>query len=101
MVGMRGPETDAGAVIEPQPTPLGLFLRNLEPLLTPDAFHPLMVYLPPIPLQQGRDPSVSISPIPGGQGDDRGPEGLLIIPEPRNPPLGRSALPYRPARTPL
>jgi hypothetical protein len=29
MVAMRGPEADTGAVIEPQPTPFGLFLGNL------------------------------------------------------------------------
>jgi hypothetical protein len=33
---MRGPETDAGAVIKPQPTPFGLSLGDLEPLLTPE-----------------------------------------------------------------
>jgi hypothetical protein len=29
MVAARGPETDTGAVIEPQPTPIRLFLGNL------------------------------------------------------------------------
>jgi len=51
MVAMRRPETDTRTVIEPQPTSLGLFLRNLEPLLTPDALHTLVVYLPTIPSQ--------------------------------------------------
>ena len=74
MVGMRGPETDTGAVMKPQPTPFGLSLGNLWPLLTPDTLHPLVVYLPPIPSQQGRYPSVSVTTIPGGSGDDSGPE---------------------------
>jgi hypothetical protein len=29
MVAMRGPETETGAVIEPQPTPFRLFLGDL------------------------------------------------------------------------
>jgi hypothetical protein len=28
MVAMRGPEADTGALIEPEPTPFGLFLGN-------------------------------------------------------------------------
>jgi len=79
---MCGPQTDTGAVIEPQPTPFGLSLGDLEPLLTPDTLHPLVVYLPTIPSQQGRYPPVSVTPIPGGQDDDRRPEGLLIITDP-------------------
>jgi hypothetical protein len=79
VVSMRGPQPNTGTVIEPQPTLSWLFLRDLEPLLTPHALHPLVVYVPSIPSQQGRYPSVSVTPIPGSQGDDRGPEGLLII----------------------
>ena len=101
MVAMRGPEADTGAVIEPQPTSFGLFLGNLQPLLMPDTLHPLVVYLPTIPSQQGRYPSVSVTPIPGGQGQDRGPEGLIIIPDASNPSLGGSGLTYHPAGTPL
>ena len=101
MVAMRGPETDTGAVIEPQPTPLGLLLGDFEPLLTPDTLHPLVVYLPTFSSQQGRYPPVSVAPIPAGQVDDRGPEGLIIIPDPRNPSLGGSGLTDHPAGTPL
>ena len=46
MVAMRGPKADTGAVIKPQPTPFGLSLGYLEPLLTPDTLHPFVVYLP-------------------------------------------------------
>jgi hypothetical protein len=79
MVTMRGPETDTGSVIKPQSTPFRLFLRNLQTLLTPDTLHPLVVYLPTIPSQQGRYPSISITAIPGGKGDNRSPQGILII----------------------
>ncbi len=101
MVSVCRPKPHAGSIIKPQTTPFELILRNLEPLLTPDTLHPLVVYLPTIPSQQGRYPSVSVTTIPDGQSDDRGPEGLLIIPEPQNPSLGGSGLTYRPAGTPL
>jgi len=101
MVAMRGPQTDTGTVIEPQPTTLGLNLGNLQPLLTPYALHPLVVYPPTIPSQQGRYPPVSVTTIPGGQGDNRCPEGLLIIPALTNPSLGGSGLTDHPAGTPL
>jgi|TARA_B100000315_G_scaffold115406_1_gene105962 hypothetical protein len=60
---MCGPETDTGSVIKPQSTPFRLFLRNLQTLLTPDTLHPLVVYLPTIPSQQGPYPSISITAI--------------------------------------
>jgi hypothetical protein len=49
MVAMRGPEADTRAVIEPKPTPFGLFFRNFQSLLTPDTLHPLVVYQSTIP----------------------------------------------------
>ena len=49
MVAMHGPKAGTGSVIKPQPTPFGLFLWNLEPLLTPDTLHTLVVDLPTIP----------------------------------------------------
>ena len=101
MVSMRGSETGTGTVIEPQTTSFGLLLGNLEPLLTPDTLHPLVVYLPTIPSQQGRYPSVSVTPIADRQDDDCCPEDILIIPDPQNPPLGGSRLTYHPAGTPL
>jgi hypothetical protein len=64
MVGMRGFETDPGAVMKPQPTPFGLSLGDFEPLLTPDTLRPLVVYTPIIPSRQGRYPSVSVTTIP-------------------------------------
>jgi len=63
--------------------------------------HPLVVYPPTIPSQQGRYPSVSVTTIPGSQGDDDGPEDLLISLVFKNPSLGGSGLTYRPAGTPL
>ena len=101
MVAMRGPETDTGTVIEPQPTPFRLFLRDFQPLLTPDTLHPFVVHLPTVTSQKRRYPSVSITTIPGGQGDYLTPEGFLIIPDTYNSSLGGSGLTYHPAGTPL
>jgi hypothetical protein len=43
VMAMGGPEPDTRPIVEPQTSAFGLLLRNLQPLLTPDAFHPLMI----------------------------------------------------------
>jgi hypothetical protein len=43
MVGPFRAETDAGAVAWPDPTAFRLPGRDLQPLLTPDPLHPLVV----------------------------------------------------------
>ena len=101
MVSMRGPQPHTGTISEPQTAPLWLPRGHFQPLLTPDALHPFVVHLPPIPSQQGRYPSIAIPSIPRSQGDDRDPERLLIIPDSYHSSLGRSRVPYRPTRTPL
>ena len=45
MVAMSGPEPDTRPIVEPESSMFWLFLRNLQPLLAPDAFDPLMVDL--------------------------------------------------------
>lgn len=46
MVRALRPQTDAGPVVEPEPTLLRLFCRHLEPLPPPDALDPLHVHRP-------------------------------------------------------
>ena len=55
--------TDTGTVIKPQSSSLGLFLGDFQPLSSPDTFDTLMIYLPAIISQQGRDSPVSISAV--------------------------------------
>jgi uncharacterized protein YciI len=50
-------------VKEPQSTPFRLFLRHLQPLLTPDTFNTLMIHSKPFRSQQSRNPSVPIPTV--------------------------------------
>ena len=58
---VQHPEPNAGAVVQPQPTPLGLALGHLQAFLTPDPLHPLVVHGPPIDAQQVRDLPVPVA----------------------------------------
>ena len=97
MVGMLGPEPDAGSVIEPEPPALGLLVGNLQPLASPDPVHPLDPHFPPRPLQQRRDPPRAVAAILGGKGDDVGGQCRLVIGCPAYLALRRSMLPQNPA----
>jgi hypothetical protein len=67
VVAMGGSEPDARPVVEPEPPSLGLLLRNLQPLLAPETFDPLMVDLPAVPFQKGGDPTIPIATVSGSQ----------------------------------
>src|SRR3954470_15224338 len=51
MVGPLRAETNARAVIEPQPTPWPVLSGNFEPLATPDALNPVLAHAPACDLQ--------------------------------------------------
>ncbi len=78
MVLPAGLEPDTGPVVEPEPTPLGLFGRDFQPLAPPDAFYPLVVHIPAIGPQQGRDAPIAVTAILARQVDDRGRQRLLV-----------------------
>ena len=71
MVGVLGPQPDAGSIIEPEPPAFGLLLWNLEPLSTPDTLYPFVVYRPASSMQHRRDPTIAIPAILLGQPDYR------------------------------
>jgi hypothetical protein len=77
MVAMSRSEPDTRPIIEPQTSPLGLLLRNFQPLLTPDAFHPLMIDLPTGSPEQCCDTAIPIAPIPFGKRNDVVSQSLL------------------------
>jgi len=101
MVGMFRSQPNAGTVVEPQAALLRLLLRNLEPLPSPDSLDPLDVHRPASPLQQRRDTAVAIAAILGGQRDDIGGQGRLIIRRRGNLALRGAVLPENPARKAL
>ena len=70
MVWAFWPETDTRPVIQPEPTLLGLFLRDFQPLLPPDPFDPLMVHMPAAVVPHPGDHAVSIAPELSRQRDD-------------------------------
>ena len=53
-------QPDAGSIAEPEPAPLRLPPRHLEPLAPPDALDPLLVHGPARLPQKGRDPAVAV-----------------------------------------
>ena len=101
VIAMCGPEPDTRPIIEPQTSAFGLFLRNLQPLLAPDAFHPLMIDSPTLPPEQGRDAAIPITPIPFGQCNDFVSQSFLGICPLRYEPLSRPRLPHCPTGTPF
>src|SRR5665213_2369971 len=79
MVRPFRPQSDARAIIEPEPTSLWLLLRNLQPLQPPDPLDAFDVHHPPGVSQHGCDPSIAITAVLGGERDDVGGQSRLII----------------------
>jgi len=94
-------ETDTRTVVEPQPAALRLFAGNLEPLAPPDAPHSLDVDWPAIGPQQCGDPTVAITAIRGCKANGGLGQGILIVPQDRPVPLGRTMLTQNLARPSL
>ena len=95
------PQPDARAVVEPEPAPLGLPPRHLEPLPPPDPLDPLAVHRPARIPQQGGDPAVAVAAVAGGERDDRGGQCRLVISCRQTFALRGAVLPENPARPPL
>jgi hypothetical protein len=79
MMAMGGPEPDTRPIVEPETSAFGLFLRNLQPLLAPDAFHPLMIDPPALSFEQCRNPAIAVAPISFGKFDDFFSESLFSL----------------------
>jgi hypothetical protein len=79
MVAMGGPEPDTRPIVEPETSAFGLLLRNLQPLLAPDAFHPLMIDPPNLSSEQCRNPAIAVAPISLGKLDNFFSELLFCL----------------------
>jgi hypothetical protein len=101
MVAMGGPEPDTRPIIEPQTSAFRLLLRNLQPLLAPDAFHPLVIDPPTLSSEQGGDKAIPVTPIPFGKLNNFVSKSLFGIRPPGYEPLGRPRLTDYPAGPPL
>jgi hypothetical protein len=63
MVPMGRSKTNARTIIQPQTTPLGLSLGDLQAFLPPDPLHTLMINLPSLPVQKSCNQTVAITTV--------------------------------------
>ena len=89
---MLGPQPDAGAVVEPQPSFLRLFRWDLQPFSLPQPLDALVIDLPPGLTQQCRDAAIAIATILPCQLDHVGDETLLVFSASGNMTLCRTVL---------
>src|ERR1700678_4389222 len=101
MVGVLRSQPHTRSIVEPQPPAWLLPLRNLQPFATPDALHPILANLPAIPLQQRRDPAVTIASILAGQLHDGLRECILVFALGQWVALRAAWLVHQPARPPF
>ncbi len=101
MVLPARPQTDAGAVVEPQPTSFGLLGRHLQTLPSPQALHALVIHPPALPPQQCRDPAIAIATILTGQFHNPFHQPRLVVWHMRLTPLCGSRLTQNPACPPF
>ena len=79
MVGMFRAKPDAGVLVAPEPPALGLLVRNLQPLASPDPLDPLAVHRPAGSMQHRRYATIAVAAILGGKRDDVGGQRRFII----------------------
>ncbi len=95
VVGMLGPQADAGAVGQPQPAAFGLLGRHFQPLPPPDALYSAIANRPARLTQQGSDLAIAIAAVLAGEIDDVGGQTVGIFSAPRHLALRRAVLPER------
>ena len=93
MVTGGRPSSNTGASSQPEAPAFGVLLRDLQPLLPPEAFHTLMVHAPASRTQPRGDPAMAIPPILGSELDNLLGQGRCIITHLRPIPLSRARMP--------
>jgi hypothetical protein len=101
VVAVLRPQADAGAIFEPEPGSLGLLLWYFQPLTAPDALDPVLAYLNPAFVQQGRDTAVAVPAIFGGKVDNVAGQIILVGLERGKVSLRSPRLPDDPAGQPF
>mgnify|MGYP006896061023 CR=1 FL=1 len=87
---------EAGAIIKPKPPPFRLFVRNPQPLTSPDPFDALVVHVPARVVQQTCHHAISIAAVLVGQLDDIVGQDHLVGPEaPLRKMIARNMTPVR------
>src|ERR1044072_4111191 len=67
---MPGAQAKARSVSQPEPTSLGLLLRDFQPLATPDALNPILPHIDPALVEQRRHPAIAVTAIIRSKFDD-------------------------------
>ena len=83
VIGILGPQADAGPVCQPQTAAFLLFLGDLQPLPFPDPLDPPVTDRPAGLPQQGSDLAIAIAAILAGELDDIGCQLFGILSAPR------------------
>lgn len=94
-------QPDARAVGKPQTPAFRLFVRNLQPLASPDAFDTLVIDEPARMAQQRCDLAIAVAAILAGKLDDVGGQTLFVIAPRRRLALCRAMLSERRTGTTL
>lgn len=101
MTWILGPQPHTRSVIEPEPAPLRLLLRDLEAFTAPSTLEPFAVHMPACIAQQSRHPAIAVATVLPRQGDDVLRECGFVIRPTRRFALRRSMLPDNTANPPL
>ena len=98
MVRPLGAQTDAGSIVEPEPTPLRLFPWDLQPLASPDPFDPFVADRPARRRSQKLgDLPVAVAAVLASEFDNVGSQLLFVLPPRRDTALRRAVLSEHPA----
>jgi len=86
------PKSNTGTVIEPQPSPCGLFPGHFQSFLSPDSLYTLMVHLPSHVVQESPYASVTVPAVLAGKLSNPGCQCLPLSCGPGAQPLCGSRL---------
>src|SRR5262249_24976596 len=93
MIALLRPQPNARSVGQPEPAALGLLMRDLQPLASPDALDPLVVDYPACLAQQPCDLAIAIAAVLLGKLDNIGRQTLLVLTAARHLALRRAMPP--------
>ena len=89
------------AIIEPQSSSFGLFLRYFEPFLAPNTLHPFMIDQPALIAQHRSHSAVTVPAVLTGQAYDLSSQDFFVIRNSFIISLGGSGLSDHPAGAPF